>query len=311
MYKNLCTDGLGVSIRQNELIELALTYGYKGIEVDMEDMVGRAEKMGDQFATQFVKAAPVDISTFDLPINFSASDADYAAEINTKLEKICSLAESIGAKHCYIKVAANHPDLPYVENFEKHRERISNVADRLAKINVKVGLQFSAGVPNGEAMQFVHKPEEVLALVKAIGNENVGFVLDVWNWQVAGGTFDEIKGLDWSKVTEVRLADPPEGFDPESVERSKRQEPGSHSGSLCQQTVDLLASSNFEGPVAVTALVAKSGKNGGDILFQRISNVFDVLVNGEPEPEETTEEGAEGTETAATEDSEKKPVAAS
>ena len=46
MYKNLCTDGLGVSIRQNELIELALTYGYKGIEIDMEDMVGRAEKMG-------------------------------------------------------------------------------------------------------------------------------------------------------------------------------------------------------------------------------------------------------------------------
>ena len=40
MYKSLCTDGLGVSIPQNELIELALTFGYKGIEIDMDDMVG-------------------------------------------------------------------------------------------------------------------------------------------------------------------------------------------------------------------------------------------------------------------------------
>lgn len=46
MYKSLCTDGLGMSIRQNELIEFALTFGYKGIEIDMEDMVGRADKWG-------------------------------------------------------------------------------------------------------------------------------------------------------------------------------------------------------------------------------------------------------------------------
>ena len=39
LYKFICTDGLGFSTRQNELIELALTYEFKGIEIDMADML--------------------------------------------------------------------------------------------------------------------------------------------------------------------------------------------------------------------------------------------------------------------------------
>ena len=180
MYRSLCTDGLGVSIRQNELIELALTFGYKGIEIDMDDMVGRAEKMGDQFATQFVNAAKVDISTFELPIDFGATEDEFNDQAG-KLDKICELAKSIEAKHCYIKVAPTHPALQYQENFEKHRVRIAGIADKLAEVGTKVGLQFQAGGSAGEDMRFIHQPDEMLALVKSIGHENVGFVLDTWN----------------------------------------------------------------------------------------------------------------------------------
>ena len=42
VFKNLVGEGLGVSGRQNEMIELALTFGYRGLDVDMNDMVGRA-----------------------------------------------------------------------------------------------------------------------------------------------------------------------------------------------------------------------------------------------------------------------------
>ena len=159
MYKSLCTDGLGVSIRQNELIELALTYGYKGIEIDMDDMVGRAEKMGDEFATQFVNAANVDISTFELPIDFGATEDDYKAQAG-KLEKVCELAKSIGAKNCYIKVKSTHPALQYQENFEKHRVRIAEVADKLAAVGTRIGLQFAAGGTVGDDMRFIHQPRQ-------------------------------------------------------------------------------------------------------------------------------------------------------
>ena len=279
MYKSLCTDGLGVSIRQNELIEFALTFGYKGIEIDMDDMVGRAEKMGDEFATQFVNAANVEISTFELPIDFGATDEDFAAQAG-KLDKVCELAKSIGAKHCYITVASTHPALQYQENFERHSSRIADVAGKLEAVGTKIGLQFAAGGTAGDDMRFVHQPDEILALVKSIGHDNVGFVLDSWNWQVAGGTLSGIKELDLSRVFEVRLGDPEEGFDASSVDRSKRLEPGKNSSSLCQSTLDWLVESEYEGPVALTAQVVKQSGNAGEILFQRIAKVLDQMLNG-------------------------------
>ena len=39
MYKVLNSKGLGVAGRQNELIELALTHGFQGVEIDMTDPV--------------------------------------------------------------------------------------------------------------------------------------------------------------------------------------------------------------------------------------------------------------------------------
>ena len=68
MEKILNTQGLGVAGRQNELIELALTYKFKGVEVDMEDLVGRHDAMGKEFACQFLQSAKIELGTFQLPI---------------------------------------------------------------------------------------------------------------------------------------------------------------------------------------------------------------------------------------------------
>ena len=39
MYKNLNSWTLGISGRQSELIELALTYGFRGLDIDIHDMI--------------------------------------------------------------------------------------------------------------------------------------------------------------------------------------------------------------------------------------------------------------------------------
>ena len=91
------------------------------------------------------------------------------------------------------------------------------------------------------------------------------------------------------------MADPVDGFDPANVDRSKRLEPGSNASSLCQPALDWLVESNFEGPVALTAQVAKQSGNAGDILFQRIAKVLDQMLEGthgqaEEPPAEVAEE---------------------
>ena len=91
MYKILNSQGLGAAGRQNELIELALTHSFGGVEVDMEDLVGRHDALGKQFACQFLQSAGIDMGTFCLPINFGAEDAEYAKQI-AKLDTVIDLA---------------------------------------------------------------------------------------------------------------------------------------------------------------------------------------------------------------------------
>ncbi len=283
MYKNLCTDGLGVSMRQNELIELALTYGFNGIEIDMADMAGRAESMGHTFATQFVNSASVEVGTFGLPCDLGANDDEFANQ-KQRLELVCELAKSIEAKHCYINISPEHESLTYHENFEKHRARISEIADRMADVGTRCGLKLNA-VAKGEGMQFIHKAEELLALVKTIDHDNLGCVFDTWHWQV--GQFDkaELKSLDVNKITEFRFADPPENYDAKSVDPAQRLVPGTHPDSLWRESLAWLQDNQYAGPIALTAHVPVSTSNPGDNLFQRIAVVLDRMIAGqEPVP---------------------------
>ena len=184
MYKSLCTDGLGSLDPPKRTDRIRPDLWLQGNR-NRHGRHGwtRREKWGDEFATQFVNAANVDISTFELPIDFGANEDEYKTQVG-KLDKICELATSIGAKHCYIRIASTHPAFAIPgETLKKHRSRIHEIADKLAAIGTKIGLQFVAGGSVGEDMRFIHQPDEILALVKTIGHDNIGFVLDTWNWQ--------------------------------------------------------------------------------------------------------------------------------
>ena len=294
IYKFLCTDGLGIAARQNELIEMALTFGFRGIEIDMADMVGRADAMGTQFATQFVNSADVEIASFRLPIDLKAADEEFEQQF-AGLERVCELAGIVEARQCYLDVAPTHPALQYMENFEKHVARIGRIAERLEQANIRLGLQFRAAKGPNDELQFVHKPEELVALAKTTNHSNVGIVLDTWNWQLGGGTLDSVKELDLDTVFEVRLADIPVGATPADVDSAQRLEPGSNPETIAQATLDWLKEKEFTGPVAVTAHVPQTSGNAGELPFQRIGKALDQMIAGthgivEEEPAE--EDGA-------------------
>ncbi len=307
MYKFLCTDGMGVSMRQNELIEMALTFDFQGIEIDMADMVGRAESMGMPFATQFVNSADVEIATYRLPIDLRADDETFEKEL-AKLDRVCELSEAINARQCYASLASTHPSLKYQENFEKHRARIAELGEKLQSAGVRLGVQMTAIAGPGGEMQFIHKPEELVALVKAINHTNVGVVVDTWHWHLAGTDAEMIRQQDPDRLFEVRLADPPQGATPEKVDRSKRLEPGTHPRSIAQETLDWLKEINFENPVALSAHIPRTPGNAGDLLWQRIGKALEQMIAGthgqEPEQEPDPETDDEATDQAESDEAE-------
>lgn len=255
MYKNLNSWSLGVSGRQSELIELALTYGFRGIEIDMRDLAKRVENQGLDRACRFLVSgakAGLKVGGFDLPINWQSEENIFKADL-IRLEKIMEIARHVGAQGCSTTVMPAHDKLPYHENFEFHRQRLGAIADVLRPYDVRLGLAFRAAAYHraDRPFEFIHQAEPVLTLIKTIGVPNVGLTLDTWNWWVGGGGMDQISELNPNQVVSVKLADLPVDAKLATIQDHQRGLPNASGTIDCKAVVVKLFKMGYQGPVAI------------------------------------------------------------
>lgn len=250
MYKNLNPESLGISGRQSEFIELSLTYGFKGFDIDIDDVLRRAEMHGTERAARLLESAKIKIGGFDLPIDWRTDDESFKAEL-AKLEKVASVAASLGADRCVTQVLPANDELPYHENFEFHRSRLAAVADFLARHNIRLAVGMSASILDRQEgqFQFIHQTDEMLTLLKTIPSDNIGLLLDHWHWHVGGGTVEHLSDLTADKIVSVRLADLPADADPAAVGPKQRLLPGEVGTIDTPALLTRLAEMQYEGPV--------------------------------------------------------------
>ena len=308
MYKVLNSKGLGVAGRQNELIELALTHGFKGVEIDMNDLVGRHDALGKEFACQFLQSANMDIGAFDLPINFGGTDAEFVASCE-KLETIMDLAATLNAKRCRVRIEPNNETTSFQENFERHRERIEDIGAKFEEHGIRLGLylQASSAVEADGNYKFIQTAEEILTLVKAIDHANVGLSLDAWEWVVGGGAMDQISDLDLGLLSEVILSDIGAEATPGSYTAADRVLPCTGGDAFSLKLCQFLKEKEHDGAISMgtEAHMYAGAPNRHDVVG-KFSTMLAKLVEGEdptfveePEVEEGEEgEAAEGTEGA-------------
>lgn len=282
MFKNLNPQVLGVSGRQSELIELALTYGFKGLEIDMDDFAKRVESRGFDHARRFLESArhtfKLRVGGFPLPIDWTGDDAHFKGQME-RLTKVAEAAQSIGAKYCFATIAPANDTRPYHENFELHRKRLALIADLLGKHGVRLGVGVLAAPSHrqNKAHQFVHKVEELLTLLKSISSKHIGLLLDTWNWHVGDGGFDQLEDLKVEQIVGVRLADLPTDHDPANLSDVQRALPGA-SGTIDNvRTLQLLLDRRFDGPVSIWPSSTQFAGRTREWIVQRVSAVSDEL----------------------------------
>ena len=323
MFKILNTRGLGVGGKQNELIELALTFGFNGVEVDMVDLVGRHDAMGKEFACQFLKAAKspasegdaasggkhLTIGTFRLPIELSGTDEQYATSI-AKNETIIDLATELGAERCYVEIAPNCEHFSFQECFEKHQTRLQALAEQFSASGIKLGLalQTTKAEPADGTFKFIQTAEELLTLVKAVGQPNVGVCVDTWEWTLGGGTVEQ---LAFDQVTEIRFADIAADANKEEIKQSDRTAlPGDQADSVSSKVAQAAVASGL--PLAISASTDLSTYAGDtrDNVVKAISQHLDWFAEG-IDPAATIAAAAAEAAAEAGEDSEGEEEAAS
>src|SRR4051812_4869169 len=119
MFRNLSAPALGFSGRQSELIELALSFGFKGLDIDLADFKQTVKTYSLQHARRLIDSAKLKLGTFRLPIVWDEDDDRYKASLAT-LHDWAKLAAEVGFTRVVTTVAPANDLRPYHENFEFH-----------------------------------------------------------------------------------------------------------------------------------------------------------------------------------------------
>ncbi len=299
MIKNFSPQSLGINGRQTELLELALTYAFNGIDIDMHEMLRRSLRTDTADAAKYLEAArkafKIRIGGFDLGINLDADEDTFVAAV-TALHPIAELAKELNIKRAYTRLPAATDRLPYHEYFQVQQARLTQIADLLAARDIKLGVSFSAGkeLEEGKEFPFIRNVEGFIALIKGL-SPNIGFYVDTWDWVVGDGTIDQFTALTIDDIVAVRLSSLRPDSDPATAKSNERVVPTQEGLIDHIQVVKHLTSINYRGPVSPGASGASYKGQTRESIVQRsqvsIDEIFTAAgITVPPLPKDTIED---------------------
>jgi sugar phosphate isomerase/epimerase len=250
MFKNLSPEALGISGRDSEIIELALSHGFKGLDLDLVEFAEQVRTQGMARASRLIASARLKIGSFRLPVRLDGDASDYKADLE-RLPAIAEIAEQLGCTRTIVVLEPGCDSRPYHENFEFHRRRLAEIADMLLPRKIRLGVGFLAPVRcrEGRAFQFIQTFEELLMLLRNIGPPNVGVAFDTWHWHLGGGKMDQLRALSADKIVSVSLADTTRSMDAQNADRQSRRL-GIEGGAIDLPAVLVaMAELKYDGPV--------------------------------------------------------------
>ncbi len=277
MFKNLSTTGLGISGVESELIELALTYKFAGVEPDFMELFHRAEEKGVPYARRLIDSGKLKLGTFRLPIEWN--DETRYAKDREKLEKIASRAAELGSTRAVTLVSPSSDERPYHENFEFHRRRLAEIGQVLANHQIKLGIEFNAlaDARAGAAFEFIHNFDELRKLAAGVGVNGVGVVIDVFSWFVGGGTMDQITSLTVDEIASVQLCDVPADVPADQLTTKNRLLPGETGVIDSVEIVKWLSSIGYDGPVTARPDRNRFPKTGRMQIVKMVAESLDEI----------------------------------
>jgi sugar phosphate isomerase/epimerase len=252
MFKNLNPEALGISTGQNELIELALSFGFRGIDLDVVEFAAQVKEQGLPKARRLLDSAKLKIGTFKLPIRWYADEATFRGDLQ-KLPDLLGPAVEIGATRALTEIEPASDERPYHQNFEFHQKRLAELAAALEPKGVRLGVGFSAAASDrqGKAFEFIHTLDALLMLLGMTPAKNLGVSLDLWHLWASGGSFDVVRTkLKPEQIVAVQLADVADpGAEPEGQPVASRRLPGETGTIDIPAVLTALAELGYSGPV--------------------------------------------------------------
>jgi len=279
MYKNLDAKALGISGRQSDLIELAMTYGFQGLNIDAVDLQRRTARTDFEKASRFLLSSGMRVSGFDVPCDLDADDQDFERSLR-EVEAVVEVAGKAHARAGYLLIPPATNRAPFPQFFEFVKSRIERLAEIFTTHKVLLGLGFTTFVEDRQNQQyaFVQDVNSALALIQACQSDSVGFVVDTYHWTVGKGTWEQLTSLPAGKIAGLCLADTQ--MIPEIKESSESHKliagtVGTIDNSQFAKTLD---AHDFDGPITSSPSSKNLGSIKRDTIVSKAQDVLDATL---------------------------------
>jgi sugar phosphate isomerase/epimerase len=277
VFKNLNPAAVGVSGHQSEILELTLTYGFAGLDVNMVELAIRARLKGMPYARRLLDSAKLRVGTFSLPIEWDTDDATFQKDLK-KLPEYAQCAAELGCTRTTAIVAPAGDKRPYHENFEFHRHRFTDICAVLNESGVRLAVGFRAAESHrrNQAFQFIHDLDALLALVNMTAAPNLGLLLDIWEVFACGGSLESVRKLTVEQIVAVIVADMPADIALTDVDDKARLLPGGENGRIdVAGLLVMLKEMGYDGPVTAKPARAAFQSRRRDVIVKQTSEALD------------------------------------
>ncbi|MCI8416730.1 MAG: sugar phosphate isomerase/epimerase [Lachnospiraceae bacterium] len=278
MYKTLAPDCIGHPVTLDVSAPVAQAYGFQGIWLKLE----RDAQMPVEQTKELLEKYQLRAAGFGLTVDYRKDQETYERGMED-WEAYVRYAKSCGATRCISWIIPSSETLSYEENFRLHVKRLRPIAEVLENYGISFGLEF-LGPPKlrkNVKYQFIHNLDGMLELCEAIGTGNMGILLDVWHWDLAGQCYKDFQKLGHEKkVVAAHIMDAPAGIPPEEQEDRVRALPGSTGVLRIGEFFQGLRELGYTGPILAEPFEKRLGDMSFEDAVHTVSESIDAVWPG-------------------------------
>ena len=246
MYMCLNRGTTGGGLPLDEFVQVAASGGFAGADVDL----GFGEKHGMAALRDLYAGRHMRFGGWGPPIDQRTEPARRDEGLK-RLQVQAKIARELNIDSCATWIMSSS-DLPFIENWNLHVERLKPVAKVLAAHGLRFGLEFVSPwhIRRAKPHEFIYTPGLMLELADAVG-PNVGLLVDMWHVHWSGTPWKQIGQLPKEKIVWCHWSDAPD-VPAEKANDSRRLLPG-------QGVIDFkvafgaLKQTGYDGPVSLEA----------------------------------------------------------
>lgn len=280
MYKNFSARVLGISGRQSDLIEIAMTYGFQGLDIDAVDLQKRIARTDFDRASRFLTSSGMKVSAFDVPCDLDSQDENFGNSLK-EVEAVVAVAGKVKARTGILAIPTSTNRASFPQYFEHIRARIQRIASLFESHQVLLGLSMSTFAEDRADRQFsfIQDVDGALALVHACQSEYVGILVDTFHWTVGRGTWEQLASLPGRKVAGLNIADAM--AIPEIKDSRDSLKLIAGSGGIIDngRFAKILAENGYDGPITSCPSPTNLGAITRDAIVSKAQDALDAALS--------------------------------